>query len=114
MAQIFWRVGAPGTASVTANGGLSSAIVGVSGAQVVAGNPARQSIRFHNPGGGNLFVYPVSNAAGAPNTPSNANPAGAFVVMPGGLLTVGGECQGAWGSFAANASSPLTIMESNL
>jgi hypothetical protein len=114
MAQIFWRVGGPGTASVTANGGLSSAIVGVSGAPVVGANPARQSIRFANVGSSNLFVFPVTNAAGAPNTPSNANPAGSFVITPGTTFTVGGECQGAWGSFAANASSPLTILQSNI
>jgi hypothetical protein len=114
MGQIFWGVGSPGTVSTATGGKVSGATVGTVGAQVIAGNAARVSISFENPGSGSLFVYPVTNAAGAPNTPSNANPAGSFVVMPGAMLTISGECQLAWGSFAANASSPLTIMESNL
>jgi hypothetical protein len=113
MAQIFWGVGAPGTAS-TANGGkVSAATVGTVGAQVIAGNPSRQNITFHNPGPGNVFVYPMLNATGGSNSPTNANPAGSFVVMPAAELMIAGECQLAWGAFAVNASSPLTVRESN-
>jgi hypothetical protein len=113
MAQIFWGVGSPGTVS-TANGGkVSAATVGTTGAQIIAGNPSRQSITFANVGSANLFVFPVTNAAGGINAPSNANPAGSFVVMPGANLVIGGECQLGWGAFAVNANSPLTVMESN-
>jgi hypothetical protein len=114
MGQIFWNVGSPGTASVTANGGLSSAVVGTSGAQVVAGNPARQSIRFANPGTTNIFVYPLLNATGGANSPSSANPAGSFQVFPGNQIVISGECQGAWGAFGASATNYLSILESNL
>jgi hypothetical protein len=107
-------VGAAATVS-TANGGkVTAATVGTVGAQVVAGNAARQSIRFHNPGTGNVFVYPVVNSTGGINAPSNANPAGSFVVMPGAMLVICGECQLAFGAFGANANSPLTVFESNI
>jgi hypothetical protein len=81
--------------------------------QVLAANPARQSIVFHNPGPTNVFVYPLLNAIGGANAPTNVNPAGAFIVMPGGLLTVSGECQGSWGAFSASGTGDLTIMETN-
>jgi hypothetical protein len=112
--MIISGVGSPGTVSTATGSKVTAATVGTVGAQVVAGNSARVSISFHNPGSGNVFVYPVTNSAGAPNTPSNASPAGAFVVMPGTMLMLSGECQLAWGAFAANAGSQLTIMQSNL
>jgi hypothetical protein len=114
MGTIFWGVGSPGTASVTANGGRSSAIVGVSGAQVVAGNPARQRITFSNPGVTNVFVFPLLNATGGVNSPNSGNPAGSFQLLSGSQIVIAGECQGAWGAFGASATNYLTIMESNL
>jgi hypothetical protein len=30
------------------------------------------------------------------------------------MLVISGECQLAWGAFAASANSPITLMESNL
>jgi hypothetical protein len=112
--MIISGVGSPGTVSTATGSKITAATVGTVGAQVVALNAARVSISFHNPGSGNVFVYPVTNAAGAPNNPSNASPAGAFLVMPGAQLTISGECQLAFGAFAANAGSQLTIMQSNL
>jgi hypothetical protein len=114
MGQILWVVGSPGTASISANGGLSSAIVGVSGAQVVAANPARQRITFSNPGTTNMFVYPLLNATGGANSPSSGNPAGSFQLFPGNQIVIAGECQGAWGAFGASATNYLSILESNL
>jgi hypothetical protein len=114
MGQIFWGVGASGSVGATNGGKVSASNPGTSGAQVLAANVARQSATFHNPGGTNVFVYPMLNATGAVNSPTAANPAGAFIVMPGGLLTVSGECQGAWGAFGASATNYLTTMESNL
>jgi hypothetical protein len=69
---------------------------------------------FHNCGSVALFVYPLTLASGLPNSPSVASPQGSFQVMPGGLLTISGECQLAWGAFAASGSGSLTISESNI
>jgi hypothetical protein len=98
-----------------ANGGkVTAANPGTSGAQVVGPNTARQSLLFHNPGPSIVFVYPLLNATGGANTPTNVNPAGAFLVLPGALLTVSGEIQGAWGAFGASGSNDLTILETNV
>jgi hypothetical protein len=113
MGTIISYVGSPGTVGPANGGKLTAANPGTSGAQVLAANPARQSIIFHNPGPGNVFVYPLLNATGAVNAPTNVNPAGAFIVMAGGLLTVSGECQGSWGAFSASGTGDLTIMETN-
>ena len=114
MGTIISYVGSPGTVGPANGGKLTAANPGTSGAQVLAANPARQSIIFHNPGPTNVFVYPLLNATGGANAPTNVNPAGAFIVMPGGLLTISGECQGAWGAFGASASNDLSIMETNV
>jgi hypothetical protein len=114
MATIVTGVGSPGTISTATGGKVSGATVGTVGAQVIAGNPARQSIIFHNPGTTNVSVYPLLNATGGTNSPSSGNPAGSFQVLPGGLITITGECQGAWGAWGASATNYLTIMQSNL
>jgi hypothetical protein len=109
-------VGSPGTVSSASGGKVTAqnAITTV-GAQVVAQNPQRVSIVFHNPGANNIFVYPLVNALGGVNAPTNAAPGGSFEVFPGGLLTISGECQTAWGAFAnTGTTNALTIMESNL
>ena len=112
MGTIISYVGSPGTVGPANGGKLTAANPGTSGAQVLAANPARQSI-IHNPGPSNVFVYPMLNATGGANAPTNVNPAGAFIVMAGGLLTVSGECQGSWGAFSASGTGDLSIMESN-
>jgi len=83
---------------------------------VLAINPSRQSITFHNPGTSDIFVAPAITASGAALAPSNAALGGAFrVYANGGTLFVSGECQGAWNAFAsAGTTNPLTVMESNL
>ena len=113
MATIITGVGSPGTVSGANGGKLTASNPRTTGAQVLAANPARQSIIFHNPGPTNVFVYPMLNATGGVNAPTNVNPAGAFIVMAGGLLTVSGECQGSWGAFSASGTGDLTIMETN-
>jgi hypothetical protein len=110
----FSFVGSPGTASIANGGKVYAAVVGTSGAQVVAGNPTRQSIIFQNPGSGRVNIYPTVNATGGVNAPSNASPQGSFQILPGASMTITGECQVAWGAFAAGANSPLTILESNV
>jgi hypothetical protein len=114
MGTIISYVGSPGTVGPANGGKLTAANPGASGAQVLAANPARQSILFHNPGTTNVFVYPLLTLTGTANAPSNLNPAGAFIVMAGALLTVSGECQGSWGAFGASSSNDLTILETNV
>ena len=113
---IFSGVGASGTVG-PASGGKTTGLnnVGTTGAQVIAANPARVNITFHNPGTVNVFVYPLRNASGGTNAPTNALPGGAYVVYPAASITMAGECQGAWGAFAVSGgTNPLTISESNL
>lgn len=117
---LFAFVGAPGTIG-PASGGKVTAFNNISTVftQVIAANPSRVAISFHNPGTQNLFVGPmvVLNSSGqnTANAPTNAAPGGAYVVYPAATLVMTGECQGAWGAFAAaNATNPLTISESNI
>lgn len=117
MGAVF-AVGAPGAQS-TANGGKVTGfnnINNASGTIVAAANPSRQSITFHNPGANDTYVYPVTNAVGAPNAPTLAAPGGAFRVFGnGGSLTISGECQQQWAALnLIGSSQPLTVMESNV
>ena len=88
-------------------------------AQVVAGNPSRQRITFHNPGTVDIFIAPAvsfNGSVSATLTPSTSSLGGCFRVFAnGGTLEVSGECQGAWQAFSASATgNPLTIMDSNI
>lgn len=87
----------------------------------VKANTARRRITFHNPGPVDIFIFPQfiintgSNSVGF--APSTAALGGCFRVFAnGGTLTLDGECQGAWGVFAADnsATSALTVMDSNV
>jgi hypothetical protein len=98
------------------------------GTIVAQANPSRQKITFHNPGASDVFVGPVfvqnvlgtapTNPANAALTPSNSALGGCWRVYGnGGVLSIEGECQGAWQAFAvtgAGAFVPLTVMESNV
>lgn len=87
---------------------------------VVAANPFRQTLIFHNPGDVDIFVAPsvVLNSSGAnvALTPSTSALGGCFrLYANGGTLQITGECQGAWQAFSASgATKPLTIMDSNV
>jgi len=95
---------------------------------IAQANPSRQKITFHNPGASDIFIGPsfVQNVLGsAPVNPSNVAlaPSNALlggcwrVYGNGGVLSIEGECQGAWQAFAvtgAGATNPLTVMESNV
>jgi hypothetical protein len=111
MSLILQGVGASGSVGPTSGGKVSAASPKTVPATVVAGNPARQSITFANPGSVAVFVYPTINAAGGPNSPSAAAPQGSFQILPGGLLTISGECQLSWGAFVGSVTGALTIME---
>jgi len=95
---------------------------------VAQANPSRQKITFHNPGASDIFIAPsnVQNTLGTAPTnpsnvalvPSNAALGGCWRVYGnGGVLSIEGECQGAWQAFAvtgAGTTNPLTVMESNV
>lgn len=102
----------------SANGGKVFAFNNISTApqQVVAGNPNRQKITFHNPGDVDIFVAPAITATGAILTPSTAALGGCFRIFAnGGTLEISGECQVAWQAFSASGvTKPLTVMDSNL
>jgi hypothetical protein len=114
--SIISGVGSPGTVG-SASGGKVTGLnnVGTVGASVIAANPARRKITFHNPGTNILYVYPLVNATGTANAPTLANPGGSFQVFSGGILIIDGECQGAWGAFgAAGTTNPITVMDTNV
>lgn len=93
---------------------------------VAQANTSRQKITFHNPGTEDIFIAPsnVQNVLGtAPTNPSNvalvpttAALGGCFRVYGnGGVLSIEGECQGAWQALAAaGTTNPLTVMDSNV
>lgn len=84
-------------------------------AQVIGGNPARQSITFMNPGTVTIYVAPAITATGATLTPSLGALGGCFAIVALGMITITGECQTAWQAFSASGvSQPLTVMESNV
>ena len=108
----------------TASGGkvyAYNAINEASATVVAAVNTSRQKILFHNPGANDIFIAPVyvqTTGSNVALSPSNAALGGCFrVYSNGGVLTLEGECQGAWQAFAetgAGASHPLTVMDSNV
>lgn len=114
-------VGSPGSISSASGGKVYPYnAISTTPAVVAPANPARQTITFHNPGTGNIFVAPSqainpTTGAGQALTPSNAALGGCFQIFPGGLLIISGECQGSWQAFAAaNSNNPLTVMDSNI
>jgi hypothetical protein len=118
MTQITTSVGSPGTVGA-ASGGRVYAFNNLTTTpqQVVAGNPQRQSITFHNPGTIDAFVAPASvivNGSDTPLVPSTAALGGCFrIYANGGTLTITGECQKAWQAFSASATgNALTVMDS--
>lgn len=115
---IFVIPGGPGAYQAASGGKVSgfNNIGNVTPIAVLAANPQRLSITFHNPGANDALVYPVTNAAGGTNAPTVASPGGAFRVFGnGGALTITGECQQAWSALTVSGiSQPLTVMESNV
>jgi hypothetical protein len=115
MASWASRVGGPRTGSIANGGKVTAVTLSTTTAPILGISGARQQITFHNPASsGSVYVAPATNAVGGPLNPTIANPAGTFEVVAGGTLIMAGECQCGWQGFAASASSPLTIMESNI
>ena len=84
--------------------------------QVIAGNPNRTKLVFHNPGTVDIYVAPTIQANGQPLTVSTIVLGGTFLVYAnGGTATVDGECQTPWQAFSKTGSgNPLTVSESNV
>lgn len=81
---------------------------------IAPANPSRQKITFHNPGTNTIYVAPKVDFNGAALVVSTVLLGGCFIVLPGGLLEISGECQTAWQGFANTGSSNfLTVMDSN-
>lgn len=106
---------------VAGNGGkfYSSNAISTAPAQVIAANPGRVSITFHNPGTIDIYVAPTQVMSGGTLvtlTPSTVALGGCFLIFAnGGTLIITGECQGAFQAFSKSASgNSLTISESNL
>jgi hypothetical protein len=117
---IFNSVGSPGTLSLASGGNiLAFNNLNTTPAQVLAGDPARTSIVFHNPGTIDIFVAPgfVQNTGSdVALVPSTAALGGCYrVYANGGSLTISGECQKPWQAFSASATNnPLTIQVSRI
>lgn len=113
---IFSGVGSPGTVASASGGKVTPFVIPATAAvQAIAGNPQRVRITFHNPGTVNVYVAPTITATGGALNPTLSALAGTFIIFPGGLLAIEGECQTAWQAFAASGTNnPLTVMESNV
>lgn len=116
--SIFSFPGSPGAAQ-TANGGKVypfNNIGNVTPVAILAANPQRVSVTFHNPGSNDILVYPTTQATGSANAPTAASPGGGFrVYANGGTLLVTGECQQAWAALSfSGTNQALTVMESNV
>src|SRR5882672_6155501 len=116
---IFTSPGSPG-ANAGANGGKTygyNNISNVAPIVVAQANPQRTTITFHAPGAQDIFIAPVNvqNVLGtAPVSPKDA-PLAPTTALPGGSLTLIGECQGAFQALAnAGTTNPLTVIESNV
>lgn len=120
MGIISNSTGSPGTVASASGGKVTgyNAISESLAVIVLAANPQRQSITFHNPGASDVFVYPLYNAQGVVQVPGNASLGGTFRIYGNGsTLVISGECQFPWYAFAitgAGGFNPLTVMESNI
>lgn len=101
--QTFPRAGG----TVTAINNLSSSPV-----PVIAADPNRNSITFHNPGSIITYVAPLTiGSSGGNLNPSLTQLGGCCELVPGDWLTLSGVVQQGWQAFVSSGSSqPLTIM----
>jgi len=104
-------------ANAATSGGKVTAVnnLGTTGIQVVAANPQRAKLTFHNPGTVDVYVYPQYDLNNVALTPVVGTVGGCFLVFAnGGTFSIEGECQFAWFALAASGSNnPLTVMDSN-
>lgn len=80
---------------------------------VIAANPTRYGLLFHNPGAtASIYVYPSSMTS----VPTTALVGGTFIIYPGNTLslpsTMFANANGAWSAFAGTGSNqPFTVVE---
>lgn len=87
----------------------SGALIGTSSVSLIGTNQMRRGISFHNPGTGNIAVTPANLTA--------VIGAGGIIILPGETKTfmanpksrVRVNC--GWNGIAANANSPVTVLE---
>lgn len=114
----FVSIAGGAAASSSASGGKVTAVnnLGTAAIQVVAANPSRRSLVFHNPGTIDVYVAPATDLNGQAIALALGALGGGFLVYAnGGTLQVEGECQTAWKAMSASGSNnPLTVMDSNV
>lgn len=108
---------APQTYTVPNVGGATTALNNIgTGGQVIGIDASRKSITFANPnvvGQISLLVYQMLDASGAALAPTFAAPGGGWPIVPGGILTFTGDCQGAWGAVAqTGVANGITVISS--
>lgn len=124
MSTVSTVPGGAGTFSSASGGKIYAynTVGNVSNLTVAPANPARQKIRFHNPGTVDIYISPTrayvtaSITVLSPLIPTTSALGGVFTVYAnGGTLEITGECQGPWQALAASGTTnPLTVMDSNL
>jgi hypothetical protein len=110
---------APQNYVIPNTGGVTTAVnnLGTAGVQVIGPDQARKSITFANPnlvGNINVLVFQVADVNGNSLLGTTfATPGGGWPIVPGGVLTFTGDCQGAWGAVAqGGGSNGLTVISS--
>lgn len=100
--------------NVNGNVLASNAVTNAGNTQVIAADPQRRSITFHNPNSANsLLVSPTQDANGNALNPSFAAPGGGYLIYPGGFLPLTGDIQGAWQAIAsAGTTNGMTVSSS--
>lgn len=102
---------APQTYLVPNVGGATIAVnnLGTAGVQVVPADQGRKSITFANPninGAVNILVFQMTDISGNSLAGTTfAAPGGGWPLVPGGVITFTGDCQGAWGAVAASGTT---------
>jgi hypothetical protein len=90
--------------------------LGTSSVQILASNPTRKGVMFHNPGSNSVAVCPALNIASAA-VPAVLNGAGSVTILPGGVLVVpqntwiDAVATCAWNAIASGAGTPFTAWE---
>ncbi len=104
--------------SIPNTGGITTAFnnIGTGGGQVIAADPQRKIITFHNPNYVSniiLMIYQMLDVNGNALAPTFASPGGGWVIVPAAYLSFTGDCQGAWGAVSQSAANNgLTIISS--
>jgi hypothetical protein len=106
-----YRIPVTGGATVAVNN------LGTASQQVIAADPSRKTITFHNPNvagsGVQVIVCQAVDANGNALTANFAAPGGGWIIYPGGDRTFTGDIQGAWLAAAASGTTNgLTVLAS--